>query len=146
MVLTTASPAAVSAPDEITAGAPITLLLDANTGQVLHSVNADRRFIPASITKVMTAYVAFDMIASGKLSPDQQLTLSERAAEEWYRTGSTMFHRVLASDSRFFAPLWYEVRNPAPYMDWQPGGADQRIRRVDRFDLSERARIAHHSH
>ncbi len=91
MVLTTASPAAVSAPDEITAGAPITLLLDANTGQVLHSVNADRRFIPASITKVMTAYVAFDMIASGKLSPDQQLTLSERAAEEWYRTGSTMF-------------------------------------------------------
>lgn len=91
MVLTTASPAAVSAPDEITAGAPITLLLDANTGQVLHSVNADRRFIPASITKVMTAYVAFDLLASGKLSPDQQLTLSERAAEEWYRTGSTMF-------------------------------------------------------
>ncbi len=43
------------------------------------------------------------------------------------RTGSTMFHRVLASDSRFFAPLWYEVRNPAPYMDWQPGGADQRM-------------------
>lgn len=43
------------------------------------------------------------------------------------RTGTTMLHRVLASDSRFFAPLWYEVRNPAPYMDWQPGSADQRL-------------------
>ncbi len=43
------------------------------------------------------------------------------------RTGSTMFHRVLASDSRFYAPLWYEVRNPAPYMDWTPTQTDQRI-------------------
>ncbi len=43
------------------------------------------------------------------------------------RTGSTMFHRILASDSRFYAPLWYEVRNPAPYMDWDFKGADQRV-------------------
>lgn len=43
------------------------------------------------------------------------------------RTGSTMFHRVLASDSRFFAPLWYEVRNPAPYMDWDFSANDQRM-------------------
>lgn len=43
------------------------------------------------------------------------------------RTGSTMFHRVLASDSRFYAPLWYEVRNPAPYMDWDFKSKDQRI-------------------
>lgn len=43
------------------------------------------------------------------------------------RTGTTMLHRILASDSRFHAPLWYEVRNPAPYLDWQPNGTDQRI-------------------
>lgn len=43
------------------------------------------------------------------------------------RTGTTMLHRILASDSRFYAPLWYEVRNPAPYFDWQPKGCDQRI-------------------
>ena len=43
------------------------------------------------------------------------------------RTGTTMLHRILASDSRFYAPLWYEVRNPAPYMDWQPKETDQRI-------------------
>lgn len=43
------------------------------------------------------------------------------------RTGTTMLHRILASDSRFHAPLWYEVRNPAPYMDWKADGEDQRI-------------------
>jgi hypothetical protein len=43
------------------------------------------------------------------------------------RTGTTMLHRILASDSRFYAPLWYEVRNPAPYLDWDPSKKDQRI-------------------
>lgn len=43
------------------------------------------------------------------------------------RTGTTMLHRILASDSRFYAPLWYEVRNPAPYMDWDLNKKDQRI-------------------
>ena len=43
------------------------------------------------------------------------------------RTGTTMLHRVLASDSRFFAPLWYEVRNPAPFLDWKPKETDQRL-------------------
>tara|TARA_B100001540_G_scaffold315841_1_gene344098 strand:+ start:1522 stop:2703 length:1182 start_codon:yes stop_codon:yes gene_type:complete len=43
------------------------------------------------------------------------------------RTGTTMLHRILAADKRFHAPLWYEVRNPAPYMNWQPDEPDQRI-------------------
>ena len=43
------------------------------------------------------------------------------------RTGTTMLHRVLASDERFFAPLWYEVRNPAPFMDWNLKEKDQRL-------------------
>ena len=43
------------------------------------------------------------------------------------RTGSTMLHRILSSDSRFFAPLWYEVRNPSPYLDWTRSGVDQRV-------------------
>ncbi len=43
------------------------------------------------------------------------------------RTGTTMLHRVLASDQRFFAPLWYEVRNPAPFMDWDITRKDERL-------------------
>lgn len=43
------------------------------------------------------------------------------------RTGSTYTHRILASDQRFYAPLWYEVRNPAPELDWDFSGKDARI-------------------
>ena len=43
------------------------------------------------------------------------------------RTGTTLLHRILANDDRFHAPLWYEVRNPAPYMDWNAAGVDQRL-------------------
>lgn len=43
------------------------------------------------------------------------------------RTGTTMLHRILANDKRFHAPLWYEVRNPSPYLDWEPYAKDQRL-------------------
>lgn len=43
------------------------------------------------------------------------------------RTGTTMLHRILASDARFFAPIWYEVRNPAPFPGWAFEGPDPRI-------------------
>ncbi|WP_373077151.1 sulfotransferase [Zhongshania sp.] len=43
------------------------------------------------------------------------------------RTGSTFFHRILAADKRFYAPLWYEVRNPAPELNWDFTGKDSRI-------------------
>jgi hypothetical protein len=43
------------------------------------------------------------------------------------RTGSTFFHRILAADKRFYAPLWYEVRNPAPELDWDFKSKDARI-------------------
>ncbi|WP_284125522.1 D-alanyl-D-alanine carboxypeptidase family protein [Parerythrobacter aestuarii] len=81
----TASPAPV--PDTV----PIAMLVDLSSGQVLFARNADRRFVPASITKAMTVYTAFDLLARGKLQPEQSFTFSETAAEEWRRTGSTMF-------------------------------------------------------
>lgn len=71
--------------------APIAMLFDAHTGQVLHQREANRRFLPASVTKVMTAYVAFEMLADGRLKPDQQFLVSQRVFEEWSGTGSSMF-------------------------------------------------------
>ena len=75
----------------LTSGAPISLLIDADTGQVLHSVDPHRRFIPASMTKIMSAYVAFELIAAGKLKAGQSFRFTEAAASEWQKTGSTMF-------------------------------------------------------
>ena len=73
---------------------PIVLLVDLSSGQTLYSRNADRRFVPASVTKAMTAYTAFELLARGRLAPDQRFTFSPSAAEQWQNTGSTMFLRA----------------------------------------------------
>jgi D-alanyl-D-alanine carboxypeptidase len=71
--------------------APVALLVDLSNGQVLHARNPDRRFIPASVTKVMTLYLAFDLIEAGKLDPAQVFTMTPAIARDWRRKGSTMF-------------------------------------------------------
>lgn len=70
---------------------PIALLVDAGTGQVLFARNPDRRFVPASITKAMTLYTAFELIESGQLSLQQSLVVSPQAWMEWRGKGSRMF-------------------------------------------------------
>lgn len=71
--------------------APVAMLVDITSGQVLHARNPDRRFMPASVTKAMTLYLAFELIEQGRLDPEQILTMSPQLAREWRRTGSTMF-------------------------------------------------------
>lgn len=71
--------------------APIALLVDISSGQVLHSRNADRRFVPASITKVMTLFHAFELIEEGALDPSQTMVMDAQTWEEWSGEGSTMW-------------------------------------------------------
>lgn len=71
--------------------APVAYLIDAGSGQVLFERGADTRFVPASVTKVMTLYTAFELIAAGQLAPHQRLTVSPEAWLEWRGKGSTMF-------------------------------------------------------
>ncbi len=56
------------------------LVIDAHTGEVLYSRNADTRNYPASLTKMMTLYMAFDALEKGKLTMKQKLPVSKRAA------------------------------------------------------------------
>lgn len=71
--------------------APVALLVDLGSGQVLHARNPDARFMPASVTKVMTLYLAFELIEAGRLDPSQVFMMSPVVASEWRRKGSTMF-------------------------------------------------------
>ena len=71
--------------------APIALLVDMNSGQTLFSRDADRRFVPASITKVMTASLAFDLLENGALRLDQAMTVRPDTFRDWSGVGSTMF-------------------------------------------------------
>ncbi len=67
------------------------ILQDFHSGRVLAEKAADERLEPASITKLMTAYVIFKELASGSLSLDDEVTVSERA---WRMPGSRMFIEV----------------------------------------------------
>ncbi|HEY9096548.1 MAG TPA: D-alanyl-D-alanine carboxypeptidase family protein [Hydrogenophaga sp.] len=73
-------------PPEIAAKAY--LLMDVTSGQVLAAKDPDKPVEPASLTKLMTAYVVFDALKSGKISLAQRFTVSERA---WKMPGSRMF-------------------------------------------------------
>jgi D-alanyl-D-alanine carboxypeptidase (penicillin-binding protein 5/6) len=55
------------------------LLLDATSGQVLASQDPTMRIEPASLTKIMTAYIAFDAIKEKRLDPNQMVNVSVRA-------------------------------------------------------------------
>ncbi len=58
------------------------LVMDARTGEVIHSRNADTRLHPASLTKMMTLYIAFEAIERGEISLDTQVRISRKAASE----------------------------------------------------------------
>ena len=73
-------------PPEIAARAY--LLLDLTANQVLTELDADKPIEPASLTKLMSAYVVFDALKAKKISLQQTLPVSERA---WKMPGSRMF-------------------------------------------------------
>ncbi len=57
-------------------------VIDARTGKVLYSRNADTRLHPASLTKMMTLYIAFEAIQNGEISLDTKVRISKHAASE----------------------------------------------------------------
>ncbi|MBT8064772.1 MAG: D-alanyl-D-alanine carboxypeptidase [Gammaproteobacteria bacterium] len=69
-------------------GAKSYLLADFNSGQILVESNADMRVEPASITKLMTAYVVFHELVEGNVTLEETVPISEKA---WRTGGSRMF-------------------------------------------------------
>ncbi|MBM4199514.1 MAG: D-alanyl-D-alanine carboxypeptidase, partial [Gammaproteobacteria bacterium] len=65
--------------------------MDQATGRRLAGQNEDLRVEPASVTKVMTAYVAFRALAEGRLQLQEPITISEKA---WRAEGSRTFLQV----------------------------------------------------
>jgi len=67
------------------------MLMDAASGEVLVEHNGDERLPPASLTKLMTAYIATLEIQKGQISDSDMVTVSEKA---WRTGGSRMFIQV----------------------------------------------------
>ena len=67
------------------------ILLDHNTGSIIAEKNADERNDPASITKLMTAYIVYKVLAEGTIQLTDEVLISEKA---WRAIGSRMFVEV----------------------------------------------------
>jgi D-alanyl-D-alanine carboxypeptidase (penicillin-binding protein 5/6) len=86
-VATAAPGVATTTPAPVVAAASY-LLQDTASGQAIVEENADARRDPASLTKLMTAYVTFGALRDGKLTASQMVTVSQAA---WRAEGSRMF-------------------------------------------------------
>ena len=67
------------------------LLIESASGQELAAQAADNRLDPASLTKLMTAYITFSALKAGTIKLDQMVVVSEKA---WRQEGSRMFIKV----------------------------------------------------
>ena len=85
-------PATAAAPPFETE-APIAYMVDLSSGAVLYAKDADRRIPPASMAKMMTTHVAFELIKRGELKPDRVCTVRPETWQRWHgpEAGSTMF-------------------------------------------------------
>src|ERR1700741_2926697 len=97
LILTTASLAlAAAAPAKappFDTPAKVAYLVDLSSGAVLLSKNADQRMPPASMAKMMTTNVAFELIKKGDLKLDKMCTVRPETWQKWHgpAAGSTMF-------------------------------------------------------
>lgn len=85
------SPSALSARPQYESAAPIAYLVDMSSGAVLFDKGSRQRIPPASMTKMMTTYVAFGLIQNGRLDPKQQFMVRPDTWKRWNNAGSTMF-------------------------------------------------------
>jgi D-alanyl-D-alanine carboxypeptidase (penicillin-binding protein 5/6) len=88
LVVCLSSPALASVPAAPQVAARAWLLFDASSGQPIASRNPDERVEPASLTKLMTAYLTFAALKNKTLVLSQAVPVSERA---WHSAGSRMF-------------------------------------------------------
>ncbi|MEW5943272.1 MAG: D-alanyl-D-alanine carboxypeptidase family protein [Pseudomonadota bacterium] len=87
-VAVAAEPQPLPVPPPPAVAAKAYLLTDFHSGRLLVQQNANERIEPASLTKLMTAYLTFSALKQGRLQMNQSLPVSERA---WRAEGSRMF-------------------------------------------------------
>src|SRR5690349_21959322 len=90
LLLASAAPAAAP---QFETPARYAFLIDLSSGAVLYEKNADARMPPASMAKMMTTDVAFELIDSGKLPLGKMCTVRPETWQKWHgpAAGSTMF-------------------------------------------------------
>lgn len=91
LALTCLAAPAIAAPPSIDTTAQHAIVIDFNTGTVLYDKSADDRLEPASLSKMMTAYVVFTYLKEGQAKLDDTLPVSEKAWAKHKTNESNMF-------------------------------------------------------
>ncbi|WP_294275483.1 D-alanyl-D-alanine carboxypeptidase family protein [uncultured Sphingomonas sp.] len=83
----------IAAAPQFDTPAPVAFMKDLSSGAILFQRDADRRMPPASMAKMMTVYVAFDLIKKGQLKLNDMVTVQPETWKKWHgpQAGSTMF-------------------------------------------------------
>jgi serine-type D-Ala-D-Ala carboxypeptidase (penicillin-binding protein 5/6) len=81
----------VVAQADYNSSAPIAYMVDLSSGSVLYNRKSKKLIPPASMAKMLTAYVVFDMIAKKQLLLEQKFSLDQKSFAKWNNIGSTMF-------------------------------------------------------
>ena len=119
------------------------IVVDANSGTVLHSTNPDAQRHPASLTKIMTLYLLFEQLEAGKLKLDSQLQVSEgrrRADADQARPQARQHARGRRRDQGHGHAFGQRRRRGG-------GGSDRRRRgRVRQADDAQGAGARHEPH
>ncbi|MBD7971331.1 D-alanyl-D-alanine carboxypeptidase family protein [Paenibacillus gallinarum] len=77
----TSTTAKVPSPDTLGLNVKSAVLMEASTGEILLSVNADQAYAPASMTKMMTEYIVTEKVKQGEISWDDIVTVGKNAAQ-----------------------------------------------------------------
>lgn len=129
--------------------APTAILVDVGTGRVLYEKNADDPIPPASLAKLMTAAVVFDMLKKGEISRDARFEVSEHA----WRTGgansggSTMFlpvHKQVSLDDLIKGLIIQSGNDAAIVIAEGISGSEERF--AEKMNAEAKAIGLSHSH
>lgn len=108
------------------AGPYSAIVVDADTGRVLHAQDADALRYPASLTKMMTLYMAFDALKDGRLKMDQRLTVSQHAAAQPYGINLRAGQTITVRDA-ILACITKSANNAAAVLGEAIGGTEKQF-------------------
>ena len=103
------------------------IVVDAQSGEVLYAARADSARYPASLTKIMTLYMVFDALARGDLKPTDTITVSSRAASQapvkvYLKAGDT-----IDVDTAMRLAAMYSANDMAEALAEKVGGSEERF-------------------
>ena len=101
------------------------IVVDADSGTVLESVAATARWYPASLTKVMTVYLAFEEIEAGRLTLDEELAVSAHAAAQPATELGLGAGQKITVEDTIFAIILQSANDAAVALAERIGGSEE---------------------